>query len=170
MSRSFHTGKHHVQVLSKWSQPKEQKTGVFRTQLNYKIQGHLFLHHWITKAACYLSRYTKASRPLICMRKPWVAQRICGSNCDWGSNCDSKFALLWVHFFRFWFWHWSKITWITVHQRNRWIHSGKGFFYSFDALYLQVILDQWSIVGFYPKNEPLECSLVNSAQKLNHLF
>ena len=29
--------------------------------------------------------------------------------------------------------HWSKITWITVHQRNRWIHSGKGVFGSSDA-------------------------------------
>ena len=24
--------------------------------------------------------------------------------------------------------HWSKIVWIRVHQRNWWIHSGKGFF------------------------------------------
>ena len=41
-----------------------------------------------------------------------------------------------------------------MHQRNRWIHSGKGFFGSLDVV-IQVILNQWSVLGFSQRNAPL---------------
>ena len=52
--------------------------------------------------------------------------------------------------------HWSKITSITVHQRNRWIQSGKGVFGSSDAPWSKWSwTDQWSIFGFSNKKNTL---------------
>ena len=66
---------------------------------------------------------------------------------------------------------WSKITRITVHQRNREIPSGQEFLGSFNwCTMIRVILDHWSWSGSSQRNTPLLSVLQNRNEPLKMCY